>query len=88
MNPLFVLGIFTLGAGAGGLCVWVQQRGIRSRFRKEITDQLDKALFDPIRRKKNPSVHGRISTVVPFARHRRNDISNVIKGDSKRHVKS
>lgn len=41
-----------LGAGSGGLCVFLQQRGIRVRFRKEITDQLDEALYGPIRRRK------------------------------------
>jgi uncharacterized membrane protein len=51
MDPLLILGILTLGAGAGGLCVLLQQRGIRDRFHKEITDELDKALFGPVRRR-------------------------------------
>jgi hypothetical protein len=53
MDPLLILGIFTLGASAGGLCVLLHQRGIRSKFHKEITDQLDKALFGPVRRQRH-----------------------------------
>jgi hypothetical protein len=54
MNPLLILGIFTLGAGAGGFCVLLQQRSLRSQFYKEIADQLDEALFGAVRRKKEP----------------------------------
>jgi uncharacterized membrane protein len=53
MNSLLIVGSFVLGAGSGGLCVFLQQRGIRDRFHKEITDQLDRALFGPIRRWKS-----------------------------------
>jgi len=49
MFPLLIVGVFMLGAGSGGLCVFLQQRGIRARFHKEITDQLDQALFGHIR---------------------------------------
>jgi|SRR5580700_2675067 hypothetical protein len=88
MNPLFVLGVFTLGAGAGGFCILLQQRGVRSRFHKEIAVQLDKALFDPIRRGKEPAHSGSISTI-PLVGHRRpTDVSNAIKVDAKRHVKA
>ena len=52
MNPLFILGVFMLGASTGGLCVLLHQMGIRAKFRDEIEDQLDKALFDPLRRYK------------------------------------
>lgn len=51
-NTLLILGYFMLGAGSGGLCVFLQQRGIRARFRKEITDQLDQAVDGPIRRRR------------------------------------
>jgi hypothetical protein len=50
MNSLFILSVFILGASAGGLCVLLHQMGIRAKFRDEIEDQLDKALFDPVRR--------------------------------------
>jgi uncharacterized membrane protein len=50
MDPLLIVGVFMLGAGSGGFCVFLQQRGIRDRFRREIIDQLDEALFGPIRR--------------------------------------
>jgi hypothetical protein len=50
MNSLLIVGIFALGASAGGLCVLLQQMGIRARFRNEIEDQLERALFDPVRR--------------------------------------
>lgn len=50
MDRLLIVGVFMLGAGSGGLCVFLQQRGIRERFHKEITSQLDKALFGPLRR--------------------------------------
>jgi hypothetical protein len=52
MDPLLILGIFVLGAGAGGFCVLVQQTRIRAKFQNEIETQLDKALFDPVRRKR------------------------------------
>jgi len=50
MDPLLIVGIFTLGAGAGGLCIFLQQRSIRARFLKEITDELERALFGSIHR--------------------------------------
>jgi hypothetical protein len=50
MDRLLIVGVFILGAGSGGLCVFLRQQGIRARFRKEITNQLDQALFGPIRR--------------------------------------
>jgi uncharacterized membrane protein len=50
MNSLLIVGSFMLGAGSGALCVFLQQRGIRVRFRKEITDQLEQALFGSTRR--------------------------------------
>jgi hypothetical protein len=53
MNPLFILGVFILGASTGGLCVLLHQMGVRAKFRDEIEDKLDKALFDPVRRKES-----------------------------------
>jgi hypothetical protein len=52
MNSLLLIGSFMLGACSGAFCVFLQQRGIRHRLHKEITDQLDKALFDPTRRER------------------------------------
>jgi uncharacterized membrane protein len=52
MAPLLIVGVFILGAGAGGLCVMVQQIGIRSEFQKELENQFDKALFDSVRQKR------------------------------------
>jgi hypothetical protein len=50
MEPLVILGIFMLGAGSGGLCVLLHQRGCRSKLQEKLEDQLDKALFNPGRR--------------------------------------
>jgi hypothetical protein len=50
MDSLLIVGVFVLGASIGGLCVLLHQIGIRSQFKDEIEDQLDKALFDPVRR--------------------------------------
>jgi hypothetical protein len=52
MNPLLIIGIFILGAGVGGLCILLQQRGLRAKFSNEIEDKLDRALFEPLRRKR------------------------------------
>jgi hypothetical protein len=52
-DHFLTLGVFMLGAGAGGLCILLQQMGIRSRMKKEITNQLDKALFGPIRQQRH-----------------------------------
>jgi tRNA1(Val) A37 N6-methylase TrmN6 len=50
MDYLLILGIFTIGAGAGALGIFLQQRSIRARFYKEIKDQLEQALFARRRR--------------------------------------
>jgi hypothetical protein len=52
MDRLLIVAVFMLGAGSGGLCIFLQQRGMRDRFYKEITGQLEKSLFDPIRRRR------------------------------------
>ena len=52
MDSLLISGALVLGASIGGLCVLRQQMGIRAKFQKEIEDQLEEALFDPLRRHK------------------------------------
>ena len=52
MNSLLIVGSFMLGAGSGGFCVFLQQRGLRDRFHKEITLQLDQALFGLMRQRR------------------------------------
>jgi hypothetical protein len=47
---MVTVGIFILGAGAGGLGVLLHQMVLRAKLQNEIEDQLKKALFDPIRR--------------------------------------
>jgi hypothetical protein len=56
MDRYLMLGVFMLGAGTGGLCVFLQQMGVRSRFKTEITNQLDKALFGPVRQQRRLNI--------------------------------
>jgi hypothetical protein len=53
VDRFLMLGVFMLGTGVGGLCILLQQMGIRSRLKKEITNQLDKALFGPVRQQRH-----------------------------------
>ena len=52
MDALLIVGVFLLGAGSGGMCVMIYQRGLRSEFKKELEDQFDKALFESVQRKR------------------------------------
>jgi hypothetical protein len=52
MDTLLIVGVFILGAGSGGLCVMIHQKSLRSAFKKELEDQIDKTLFESVRRKR------------------------------------
>ena len=59
MNAALITGVFLLGTGAGALCVWLQQRGIR----QEMVDQLNEALFGA--RRRDPRIEGESKLFIP-----------------------
>jgi len=51
MNVPQAFGILLLGAGSGGLLVWLQQAAVKRRFLQDIESQLREALFGGQRRR-------------------------------------
>ena len=49
---MVTVGIFILGAGAGGLCVLAHQMVVRAKLQNDVEDQLRNALFGHMRRRR------------------------------------
>ena len=52
MTIIHAFGVLLLGTGLGALLVWLQQTGARRRFRQDLQDQIDQAVFGGLRRQR------------------------------------